>query len=152
VPVVPQYAGCRALVMAPMCVLSTVRATGAVTYGVKAVRDLLGKAPVFWYLSWASDPRAGAGRQHLQAALRPSWRVTSRCTSAHRPGEISSHNHGFAVDPKSLPEGVRTTPCQPERWLLRGPAARASAGVHVQYHPERARAARCVVLLASLSP
>jgi carbamoyl-phosphate synthase small subunit len=110
----------------------------AVTYGVKAVRDLLGKAPVFGIC---------LGHQILGLALGGS---TYKLRFGHHGGnqpvrfsdtgqvEISSHNHGFAVDPKSLPEGVEITHVNLNDGCCEGLRARDLRAFSVQYHPEAA--------------
>jgi len=110
----------------------------AVTYGVKAVRDLLGKAPVFGIC---------LGHQILGLALGGT---TYKLRFGHHGGnqpvrfsdtgqvEISSHNHGFAVDPKSLPEGVEITHVNLNDGCCEGMRARDLRAFSVQYHPEAA--------------
>ena len=110
----------------------------AVTYGVKAVRDLLGKTPVFGIC---------LGHQILGLALGGS---TYKLRFGHHGGnqpvrfsdtgqvEISSHNHGFAVDPKSLPEGVEVTHVNLNDDCCEGLRARDLRAFSVQYHPEAA--------------
>jgi carbamoyl-phosphate synthase small subunit len=110
----------------------------AVTYGVKAVRDLLGKAPVFGIC---------LGHQILGLALGGA---TYKLRFGHHGGnqpvrfgdtgqvEISSHNHGFAVDPKSLPEGVEITHVNLNDGCCEGLRARDLRAFSVQYHPEAA--------------
>ncbi|HEU5099492.1 MAG TPA: glutamine-hydrolyzing carbamoyl-phosphate synthase small subunit [Roseiflexaceae bacterium] len=110
----------------------------AVTYGVKAVRDLLGKAPVFGIC---------LGHQILGLALGGS---TYKLRFGHHGGnqpvrfsdtdqvEISSHNHGFAVDPKSLPEGIEVTHVNLNDGCCEGLRARDLRAFSVQYHPEAA--------------
>src|SRR4051812_19264151 len=110
----------------------------AVTYGVKAVRDLLGKAPVFGIC---------LGHQILGLALGGS---TYKLRFGHHGGnqpvrfsdtgqvEISSHNHGFAVDPKSLPQGVEITHTNLNDGCCEGLRARDLRAFSVQYHPEAA--------------
>ena len=110
----------------------------AVTYGVKAVRELLGKTPVFGIC---------LGHQILGLALGGS---TYKLRFGHHGGnqpvrfsdtgrvEISSHNHGFAVDPKSLPEGVEITHINLNDDCCEGLRARDLRAFSVQYHPEAA--------------
>jgi carbamoyl-phosphate synthase small subunit len=110
----------------------------AVTYGVKAVGDLLGKAPVFGIC---------LGHQILGLALGGT---TYKLRFGHHGGnqpvrfsdtgqvEISSHNHGFAVDPKSLPESVEVTHVNLNDGCCEGLRARDLRAFSVQYHPEAA--------------
>ena len=50
--------------------------------------------------------------------------------------EITSQNHGFAVDSKSLPEGVNVTHVSLFDGSNEGIAAPARRAFSVQYHPE----------------
>ena len=110
----------------------------AVTYAVRAVRDLLGKKPVFGIC---------LGHQILGLALGGS---TYKLRFGHHGGnqpvrfsdtgrvEISSHNHGFAVDPATLPEGVEVTHVNLNDDCCEGLRARDLRAFSVQYHPEAA--------------
>jgi carbamoyl-phosphate synthase small subunit len=109
-----------------------------VTYSIKAVRELLGKAPVFGIC---------LGHQILGLALGGT---TYKLRFGHHGGnqpvrfgdtgkvEISSHNHGFAVDEKSLPEGVEVTHVNLNDGCCEGLRARDLRAFSVQYHPEAA--------------
>ncbi len=109
----------------------------ATGYAVETVRGLLGKVPVFGIC---------LGHQILGLALGAR---TFKLKFGHRGGNqpvkdlrtgkvhITSHNHGFAVDPETLPPGVA------EPWFvnlndgtnegLRADSLRARS---VQFHPE----------------
>ena len=50
--------------------------------------------------------------------------------------EITSQNHGFAVDDKSLPKGVAVTHVSLFDGSNEGIACRAKRAFSVQYHPE----------------
>jgi carbamoyl-phosphate synthase small subunit len=110
----------------------------AVTYSIKATRDLLGKKPLFGIC---------LGHQILGLALGGT---TYKLRFGHHGGnqpvrfsdtgrvEISSHNHGFAVDPKSLPEGVEVTHVNLNDGCCEGLRAPDLRAFSVQYHPEAA--------------
>ena len=110
----------------------------AVTYAIASVRDLLGKKPVFGIC---------LGHQILGLALGGT---TYKLRFGHHGGnqpvrfedtgrvEISSHNHGFAVDPKSLPDGVEVTHVNLNDGCCEGLRARDMRAFSVQYHPEAA--------------
>jgi carbamoyl-phosphate synthase small subunit len=110
----------------------------ATTYAVEAVRGLLGKKPVFGIC---------LGHQILGLALGGS---TYKLRFGHHGGnqpvrnadsgrvEISSHNHGFAVDPATLPEGVEVTHVNLNDDCCEGLRARDLRAYSVQYHPEAA--------------
>jgi carbamoyl-phosphate synthase small subunit len=110
----------------------------AVTYGVAATRELLGKAPVFGIC---------LGHQILGLALGAS---TYKLRFGHHGGnqpvrfsdngrvEISSHNHGFAVDAATLPAGVEVTHINLNDDCVEGLRASELQAFSVQYHPESA--------------
>jgi carbamoyl-phosphate synthase small subunit len=110
----------------------------AVTYAIDAVRDLLGKKPLFGIC---------LGHQILGLALGGR---TYKLRFGHHGGnqpvrfsdtgqvEISSHNHGFAVDPESLPAGVEVTHSNLNDGCCEGLRARDQRVFSVQYHPEAA--------------
>ena len=110
----------------------------AVTYAIKSVQGLLGQKPVFGIC---------LGHQILGLALGGT---TYKLRFGHHGGnqpvrfedtgrvEISSHNHGFAVDPKSLPEGVEVTHVNLNDGCCEGLRARDLRAFSVQYHPEAA--------------
>ncbi len=110
----------------------------AVTYAIHAVRELLGKKPLFGIC---------LGHQILGLALGGN---TYKLRFGHHGGnqpvrfadtgkvEISSHNHGFAVDPESLPAGVEVTHTNLNDGCCEGLRARDVRAFSVQYHPEAA--------------
>ena len=110
----------------------------AVTYAIKSVQGLLGQKPVFGIC---------LGHQILGLALGGT---TYKLRFGHHGGnqpvrfedtgrvEISSHNHGFAVDPKSLPAGVEVTHVNLNDGCCEGLRARDLRAFSVQYHPEAA--------------
>ena len=82
----------------------------AVTYAIDNIKEIaedrradvrhLPRSP-------ADGPRAR--REDLQAEVRPSRRQSSGEAARSGAIEITSQNHGFAVDPDSLPSNVRVT-------------------------------------------
>jgi carbamoyl-phosphate synthase small subunit len=103
---------------------------------VENVRKLLGKRPVFGIC---------LGHQILGLAYGGS---TYKLKFGHRGGnqpvkdlttgkvEITSQNHGFCVDPDSLPEEVEITHINLNDGSLEGMRHRKFPAFSVQYHPE----------------
>jgi len=110
----------------------------AVTDVIKTVSSLLGRRPVFGIC---------LGHQILGLALGGS---TFKLKFGHRGGnqpvrdmatgkiEITSQNHGFAVDGESLPPEVEITHVNLNDNTLEGIRHRGIKAFSVQYHPENA--------------
>ena len=124
----------------------------ATTYGVEAVRGLLGKVPVFGIcLGHQLLALALGGRTYK---LKFGHRGVNQPVKDVETGrvEITSHNHGFAVDPRGWPEAttgeppvVRTTHGRAAltHWnlndgTLEGLRCLEVSAFGVQYHPEAA--------------
>ncbi|KAH0706906.1 hypothetical protein KY289_011982 [Solanum tuberosum] len=108
----------------------------AVPYAVKAVKELIGKIPIFGICM---------GHQLLGQALGGK---TFKMKFGHHGGnhpvrnlrngcvEISAQNHNYAVDPKSLPEGVEVTHVNLNDGSCAGLASSKMKLMSLQYHPE----------------
>ncbi len=108
----------------------------AVTYAVDSVRNLLGQKPIFGIC---------LGHQILGLALGGE---TFKMKFGHRGGnqpvqveqsgsvQISSHNHGFAIDPSTLPGDVTSSHTNLNDGVCEGLSAPNQRALSVQYHPE----------------
>ncbi len=110
----------------------------ALPYAHEALRDLLGKKPIFGIC---------LGHQILGFAFGGS---TFKLKFGHRGGNqpvqdlatgkvaITSQNHGFAVDPKSLPNEIEVTHVNLNDGTVEGLRHKELPIFSVQYHPEAA--------------
>jgi carbamoyl-phosphate synthase small subunit len=108
-----------------------------VTYAAEAVRDLLGRVPIFGIclghqiLGLAIGGRTFKLPFGHHGANHPVKRVSDGAV------EITSHNHGFAVDPDSLSGlAVEMTHHNLNDGTLEGFRLKDVAAMSVQYHPE----------------
>jgi len=108
----------------------------AVRYAIENVKALLGRVPIFGIC---------LGHQILGLALGGQ---TYKLKFGHRGGnqpvkrlatgtvEITTHNHGFAVDADSLPPEVEVTHINLNDGTVEGLRHRELPAFSVQYHPE----------------
>jgi carbamoyl-phosphate synthase small subunit len=108
----------------------------AVTYGIETVKNLLGKKPIFGIC---------LGHQILALALGAN---TFKMKFGHRginqpvknlitnKVEITSQNHGFAVDEDTLPSNVIVTHKHLNDDTVAGISCNDISAYSVQYHPE----------------
>ena len=106
------------------------------TYAVENTKALLGKVPVFGVCM---------GHQVLAMAVGAK---TYKLKFGHRGGnqpvknlsnssvEISSHNHGYAVDPATLPASAKLTHSNLNDGCCEGISIPSQNAFSVQYHPE----------------
>jgi len=110
----------------------------AVTYAIDAIRDLIGKVPIFGIC---------LGHQLLGLALGGK---THKLLFGHRGGNqpvrdpesaavtITVHNHGFAVTPGTLPDDTMVTRINLNDNCIEGLRCERLRAFSVQYHPESA--------------
>ena len=110
--------------------------TPAVGYAINTVKNLIGKKPMFGIASAISCSARAYWRQDLQAQVRSSGPTSPFATNAGKV-EITTQNHGFAVDPKTLPHVEPAH--QPERQHARGDARQEAPTFSVQYTPRPPR-------------
>jgi carbamoyl-phosphate synthase small subunit len=109
-----------------------------VDYGVATVRDLVGKLPIFGIC---------LGHQLLaQACGAKTFKLKFGHRGANQPVldlatgkvEITSQNHGFAVDEETLPDCLEVTHRNLNDGTIEGLRHRTAPAASVQYHPEAA--------------
>ncbi|MCM2277712.1 MAG: glutamine-hydrolyzing carbamoyl-phosphate synthase small subunit [Oligoflexia bacterium] len=108
----------------------------AAPYAADTVQQLIGQVPIF-----------GVCMGHQILALASGAR-TYKLKFGHRGGnqpvidrgtghvEISSHNHGYAVDGTSLPDCIEVTHLNLNDRTIEGMALKGKDAFSVQYHPE----------------
>lgn len=105
-------------------------------YAIGAIRDLLGKVPVFGIclghqlLSLASGAKTFKMKFGHRGANQPVQQLATGTV------EITSQNHGFAVDEDSLPSELEVTHRSLNDGTIEGVRRRDVAAFSVQYHPE----------------
>jgi carbamoyl-phosphate synthase small subunit len=106
------------------------------TYAIETIRGLLGKTPIFGIclghqlLSLACGAKTFKLKFGHRGANQPVLNLQSGVV------EITSQNHGFAVDEESLPAALEVTHRNLNDNTIEGIRHRHLAAFSVQYHPE----------------
>ncbi|MFO0978121.1 MAG: glutamine-hydrolyzing carbamoyl-phosphate synthase small subunit [Planctomycetaceae bacterium] len=108
------------------------------TYAIETIRGLLGKKPIFGIcLGLQLMGLAFGGKTYK---LRFGHRGANQPVLNKRTGrvEITSQNHGFAVDAASLPDDIEVTHINLNDQTVEGIRHKLHPAFGVQYHPEAA--------------
>ncbi|MDA0833413.1 MAG: glutamine-hydrolyzing carbamoyl-phosphate synthase small subunit [Planctomycetota bacterium] len=105
-------------------------------YAIGTIRDLLGVKPIFGICLGHQLLGIACGGEIFK--LKFGHRGANQPVLNHRTGrvEITSQNHGFALDATSLPEAVEVTHENLNDRTVEGIRHREHAAFGVQYHPE----------------
>ncbi len=108
----------------------------AVTYAIETIKELLGKVPIFGIC---------LGHQLLSRALGvDTYKLKFGHHGANHPVknvktgkvEITAQNHGFAIEPKTIPDTVKVTHLNLNDETIEGIVCKEKSAFSVQYHPE----------------
>ena len=108
----------------------------AVDYAVRAVADLIGKRPMYGICLGHQIVALALGAETFK--LKFGHRGANQPVKDLETGrvEITSQNHGFAVDPARLPDGAEVSHVNLNDDTVAGLRHRAAELMSVQYHPE----------------
>ncbi len=108
----------------------------ACTYAIQAVRDLLGQKPIFGICLGHQILGLALGAKTYKLKFGHRGGNQPVQVTAHQGVQISSHNHGFAVDGNALPKGVMNSHINLNDNCCEGLDAPGYRAFSVQYHPE----------------
>ncbi len=105
-------------------------------YAIKTIQGVLGKVPVFGICLGHQLLALACGAKTFK--LKFGHRGANQPVMNHDTGrvEITSQNHGFAVDPDSLPAELEVTHTNLNDNTIEGVRHKTLPAFSVQYHPE----------------
>ncbi len=106
------------------------------TYAIRAVRDLIGRAPIFGICLGHQIAALALGGKTFK--LKFGHRGANHPVQDLRTGKvaITAQNHGYAVDPDSLPAAAQVTHINLNDQTCEGFFMAEASLLAVQYHPE----------------
>ncbi len=106
------------------------------TYAIETIRGLLGKVPIFGICLGHQLLGLACGCKTFK--LKFGHRGANQPVVNHDTGqvEITSQNHGFAIDPESMPADVEITHINMNDDTVAGMRHKTYSAFSVQYHPE----------------
>ncbi|QGQ22632.1 glutamine-hydrolyzing carbamoyl-phosphate synthase small subunit [Gimesia benthica] len=106
------------------------------TYAIETIRNLLGKVPIFGICLGHQLLGLACGCKTFK--LKFGHRGANQPVLNHdtKQVEITSQNHGFAIDPETMPDDVEVTHTNMNDNTVAGLRHKTHAAFSVQYHPE----------------
>ncbi|MDF1742850.1 MAG: glutamine-hydrolyzing carbamoyl-phosphate synthase small subunit [Gimesia sp.] len=106
------------------------------TYAIETIRSLLGKVPIFGICLGHQLLGLACGCKTFK--LKFGHRGANQPVVNHDTGqvEITSQNHGFAIDPESMPDDIEVTHINMNDNTVAGLRHKTQPAFSVQYHPE----------------
>jgi len=108
----------------------------AVDYAIKNVRSLLGKKPIFGICLGHQIMGLAFGGRTFKLKFGHHGGNQPVLNTELNKVEITAQNHGFAVDPESLPKDIRVTHINLNDRTVEGMEHSSLPAFCVQYHPE----------------
>ena len=108
----------------------------AVTYAIENVKKLIGRKPIFGICLGHQILALSAGAKTYKLKFGHRGANHPVKNLLNETVEVTSHNHGFAVDPASLPSEYEVTHIDLNDNVLEGFRHKSLPIFCVQYHPE----------------